>query len=251
MNERRLLLGAGLACFVVFAATFIPATVITALLPTNELRIGGISGTLWNGEARPLEVAGFQVNRAQWELHQLALLLGRLEGTVEAEWQRGFAQGDIGLGLTGSVRVRDFTATGPVVQLTSRMNLPQSGGDLEVLVAALDVSEGWPSRAIGTVKIRNLPLAIVGAGAGAIGSYQVRFDTETTPDDGRISGELTDLDGPLAISGSIVFSPPANYEVNARIRAKPEAPRDLANSLALLGPEDETGNRQFTMAGSF
>jgi len=251
MNERRLLFGAGLACFVVFAATFIPATVITTLLPANGMRIGGVSGTLWKGEARLVEIAGFRVDRTQWELHQLALLLGRLQGTVEAEWSRGFAQGDMGLGLTGAIRVRDFTATGPVVQLTRLMNLPRSGGDLEVQIDALDVTEGWPDLATGTVKVRNLPLALVGVGAGTTGSYQVSFAPDTIPDDGRITGELTDLDGPLAISGSIVFSPPANYEITARIKARPDAPRDLANGLALLGPEDETGNRQFTMSGSF
>jgi len=175
MNERRLLLGAGLACFVTFVVAFIPAHIITVFLPANGMRIGGISGTLWNGEVRLLEVAGLQVNHAQWDLHGLALLMGRVEATVEAESAGGFAQGDIGLGLTGSIRVRDFTVAGPVAQLTQLMNLPQSGGDLEVQITALDVTDGWPVQASGTARIRNLPLALVGAGAGATGSYQLSF----------------------------------------------------------------------------
>ena len=88
------------------------------------------------------------------------------------------------------------------------------------------------------------------AGAPA-GSYRVSFASEEVTDDGLIIGELKDLSGPLIINGKVTLSPPMNYEIVSQIGARPDAPSDLVQGLALLGPPGPDGAREFTMAGSF
>jgi hypothetical protein len=131
------------------------------------------------------------------------------------------------------------------------MKIPQSGGDLSVRIDEVSIEDEWPSAAVGKIRVDNLPLNIIGVAAGPVGAYEVTFEADPVPEDGRIVGQLQDLGGPLQLEGQIFFYPPRNYDLNARIRGAPGAPADLVRGLALLGPADANGLHELVMSGSF
>ena len=181
----------------------------------------------------------------------MQLLLGRLSLHLQTHPPGGVVRSDVALGITGAVTVRNLDASGAVAPLANLMKLPQSGGEISVQIDLLTIKNEWPRTLIGSIRIGNLPLNLIGVAAGPIGSYEVRFAADPVPDDGRIVGELQDLGGPLELGGSIYLDPPRNYDFSANIRAGAGAPADLARGLALLGPADANGNHQFMMSGSF
>jgi hypothetical protein len=250
MKPRSLLIGVGVTCFIVFGIVSIPAKVITSLLPGDFVQIGGAGGTLWNGEAQLVQVSGVQLTGTKWTLHPMQLPLGRLAFTLETHASGGFVRCDITLGITGDVTVRNLDAAGPVAPLASLMRIPQSGGEISLQFDVLTIKNAWPSSLVGSIRIENLPLNLIGVAAGPIGTYEVRFDSDPVPEDGRIVGELQDLGGPLELGGSVFLDPPRNYEFSATIRAGAGAPADLTRGLVLLGPADVNGYHQFMMAGS-
>ena len=250
MDQRKLLLVVGTACFVVFVIVLVPASIVTSVIPDDTMKIGGISGTVWNGRARVIEVANVQLTGTRWELHPLHLLLGRLALTVETQMLGNSIDGEVRVGITGTTSVRNLNSVGPLGPVTRLMNIPQGGGDLNVRIDELTIRDAWPTVAVGVVRIGNLPLNIIGVAAGPTGSYEVAFTADPVPDDGRVVGELTDLGGPLSLSGQIAFDPPNSYELTARVKGAAGAPSDLVRGLALLGPADADGNHELTMTGS-
>jgi general secretion pathway protein N len=251
MKHRNLLIGVGVACFIVFVVVALPAKVITALVPAEIVQIGGTSGTLWRGEATLVQISGVQLTNTRWTLHPLQLLLGRVALHLETNPPGGSVSSDLTLGITGTVTVKNFDATGRVAPLAQLMKLPPSGGDISMQIELLTIKNDWPRNIVGKVRIGNLPLNLIGVAAGPVGSYEVRFAADPVPEDGRIVGELQDLGGPLELRGSIYFAPPSNYELDANVKASMDAPADLSRGLALLGPADASGNHQLMMSGSF
>jgi len=250
-KSRSILIAAGAICFLVSLVASMPARIIVDLLASDNLRVGSVGGTVWNGETRLLNIAGLEIRRISWDLHAWSLFTGRLSADIDLQLPDGFARGALALSVTGSISIRDFEATAPVSAITRWMNLPQTTGDASVQIRSLDISNGWPRTAVGSARVGNVPLNLPGVPPTAAGSYQVSFDVESVPDDGKFSGELTDQGGVLEIFGTIQLSPPSNYDISGLINARPGAPAGLAEGLVLLGPAGPGGRHEFSLSGSF
>lgn len=253
IRRRYLYAGAGVASFLLFLFANVPAGVITDLLSENlpeNSRMGGIEGTIWNGSLRSLEVNGVQLRDTQWDLHPAGLLLGRLSASVTT-WIAGSEfSADASMSLSGTMIVNDLEAAGPIAPVATRFNLPITGGRFEIRLSELEIADGWPTRLIGTGQVSNVPLDIMGGNGGPAGSYTVVFDAETVPEDGRLTGMISDNDGPVEVDGNIVVTPPGNFEFRARILARPEAPGEITRAISLAGPAGPDGRREISLAGS-
>lgn len=250
MKSLGFIAGIGLGSFLLFLIISIPASVITDLATPAGTQITGVTGSAWRGEARNIDLPGFRLGRTSWNIRPAALLLGRLSATVETQWPDGRASGDLTAGLSGKVSLTDFNASGPVAPIAQQMNLPPSGGQVLINIMDLQLVDRWPHTVIGEVRVENVPLTLMGVGSGPVGSYQVSFSAEAVSEDGTVIGEMKDLDGPLIINGNVTLSPPNNYVVAGRITSRVDAPPDLAQGLALLGPAGSDGSREFSIAGS-
>lgn len=250
MSQRKLLIATGVVGFFLFAIAQVPARVITGVVPQSVVTMSGLSGTLWQGNVQTVTVAGFQLRDASWTLHPLALLIGRLSLTLDSKWGDGYARGDVSVGATGSISLRDVQMAGPLGPVLKRMNLGGSGGELAVDVAAADIEAQWPTRLIGTVRVGRLPLSMIGVSGQAFGNYALEFDIEEVSADGAIPGVLSDDGGPLEMLGELRLVPPRDYVIQARLKARADAPPDLARGLLLVGPKLPDGSHEFQMTGS-
>ena len=250
MNQRKVLIVVGIVVFLIFVVTTIPARMIATFVPTDIARISDTSGTIWNGQARSVVVAEFRLSNVRWNLHALSLLIGRLAMTVEGEWGTGFVRGDVGVGVTGAVRVRDLRLAGPLAPVLRQLNMQGNGGELSVEIAELDVADNWPTRVVGTVGVGRLPFSMLGIGGGSTGNYVLEFDLDAVGDDGVLPGMLSDAGGPLELLGELRITPPQNYSIQARLKARPDAPPELSQGLLLTGPKLPDGSHEFQMSGS-
>lgn len=250
MRRRNLLIAIGAVVYLLFVVTLIPARLLGALVPADVISMSDLTGSLWRGNAQTVDVAGIQLRDANWELHPSELLLGRLALTLDAKWNTGYVRGDVAVGMTGSLRLREVEIAGPLGPVLRRMNLSGNGGELAVDVAELDIVEQWPTRIVGSLRVGRLPLSMLGVSGAALASYALDFDADAAQD-GTIPGVLTDGGGPMEVIGEVRLTPPGNYTVQARVKARPEAPPDLANALMLAGPKQPDGSHDFQMSGSF
>jgi hypothetical protein len=83
--------------------------------------------------------------------------------------------------------------------------------------------------------------------ATPLGSYVVTFPGGP----GEPTGKLRDLEGPLAVEGTVKLTREAGYEVEGLVATRAGAPPELVNNLMFLGSPDATGRRPFNLAGTF
>jgi len=253
IHRRYLYAGAGIASFFLFLMINIPAGAITGLLsdrlPEN-IRISGVNGTFWNGSLHSVKFNGWQLSDTQWDLNPAGLLLGRLSARVTARIAGSEFTTDATISLSGTITVRDLEAAGPLSPLATQLNLPVTGGRFLVQLSALTIKDGWPTSLIGSGRVAGVPLNIMGGTDGPMGNYEVEFDAETVPQDGRLTGVVSDDGGPIEVGGNILLMPPSNYELQLKLKALPGAPADITQAISLAGPAGPDGRRDLSLAGS-
>jgi general secretion pathway protein N len=230
-----------------FLVIFVARMPAAWLVPERgqELSCATVEGSLWNGSCSGLTVERLALGDVSWQLHPERLLLGALATHVSAA--HGIATFD------AEVEAR----------LGQRLSLRQVRGDLP-----LDpkVIPGVPSTLRGRVHV-DLELARLehaairelkgrievrdledrAGNATPLGSYVVSFPGGAA----EVIGKLHDLEGPLALEGTLRLSDQGGYEVEGLVAARAGAPPELVNNLRFLGSPDASGRRAFSLAGTF
>ena len=62
---------------------------------------------------------------------------------------------------------------------------------------------------------------------------------------------MRDLDGPLALEGTLRLTPQPGFELEGLIAPRNGAPPELVNNIRFLGAPDASGRRSFSLAGTF
>lgn len=249
MSARRLIaLGVG-AFIVLFVVTF-PAQIVTSRLSTFGIVLNGVSGSLWQGRAASFQGGGISLGEFTWDLQVLKLLTGRAAASISLRQNAAFATGEVVALPTGRVKLTDFSASWPLVRLSGGGIPAGWTGTLALRLDELDLDNGVPQGITGTIDL----LELVGPAnrPAALGSYRVTFPTPgSNAGAGQVVGALQDLDGPIAMNGTVTLGPGRSYELGGLIATRPGAPADVVNALQYLGEPDGEGRRPFSVAGTF
>lgn len=249
MRQNSLLAGVGIVVFFLILIAGLPARVVTNQLSGN-IRTAGVAGTLFSGRVHSISFDQWQLRDTRWELNPAALMLGRLSANIVTHFAGSKITAQTSVSLTGKIAIRDLEAAGLIAPLAARLNQFVTGGRYQIQLSALDITDAWPTTLAGSVLVTGVPINIMAGGSGPTGSYTVVFDVDSVPEDGRLSGALSDDGGPLEVGGNIILAPPANYVIQAKLKARPNAPAEIAQVLSLAGPVGRDGNREISLAGS-
>lgn len=253
MSRRaRLLLLAAIVTFMVAWLALFPARVVAPALRAAGLRVGSVTGTVWQGEARPVAAAGLHLASARWTLQPLPLLLGRARADVDAALPEGFARGDVSVSITGALTIAGLEMAGPIAAVLPDVAGLAGGAQLAVQMDRLRLDDGWVEAAVGTVQLGQVPLGVPGGtGSVATGAYQVTFDSPALDPGAPLEGAIRDTAGPLAVAGVLRLTPPREYAVTGEVSARADAPPDLARAVTVMGPRQPSGAHEFGFSGSF
>jgi hypothetical protein len=239
------------ACFIVFLLVFFPARAGFWLFAPAGVSGFGFAGTLWNGSSQIIRTENLQLRDTKWDLALLRLFLGQLAGDIETRWNGGFLEGFAALSVSGEVTLRDVRATLDASALQAAFNTPPMSGQLNVTVTKLDLRDRWPQYLVANGEISNLSSTMLGSGGDAmLGSFAVSFDTTTETEVGTVTGKITDTGGPLEVNGALLLTPPAEYSLKVRVKARDETSLALRRNLDFLGQPEADGTRIFQLAGS-
>lgn len=241
----------GAVTLLVFMLVRFPASTAFAWFAPDGVGAFGVSGTVWKGRARLISAPGLLFRNSEWDLAAWRLLLGQAGGDFSTRWGGGFLEASGSISIAGTVRLRDVRGSFDITQLSGALATPDIGG-----VASLDFSElvlrdNWPTRIVGTGRLRNLTSPLMGSGAAQlIGDIAFEFDADTETSSETVTGKLSDAGGPLELQGTLILTPPGNYDLKSRVRARPDAPESLRRNLSFLGAPEPDGMRIFQLAGS-
>lgn len=241
-NSKRLIL-AGIITFVIGLIISFPARVAYQWFAPAELRLSGISGSIWRGTATEGSAGGVYLTDIDWSFRPLGLLTGKLEFASSSNLASGFIDANIAVGVTGSLTLSDVSGALTLDSLADMLPLSGIEGDISLQIEELVVENGLPVEVTGTLKIANLVSRYLAP--TPLGDYQAEFETEA---DG-ISGSVDAISGVLDLIGTISLSPDRNYKFAGKVAARSDAPVGIARQLQLLGSPDAQGRRDFRIEG--
>ena len=239
------------ACFLLFLLLLLPARAGFWLFAPSGVNGFGFTGTVWNGSVQLIRAPNLQLVNTQWDLASLRLLLGQLAGDIETNWNGGFVEGFAAISLGGNVTLRNTKASFDATALQPVLNTLPVKGQISIKVKQLQLRDNWPAYIVGDAEVRNLSSTMLGTGAdGLLGDFVLSFDSTTETDADSVKGNISDAGGPLEVTGELLLTPPSQYALKVRVKARNEASIAMRRNLEFLGQPEGDGARIFQLAGS-
>ena len=235
----------GGAVFVGVGLATLPASLVVDRLP-RDLKVEGVSGTVWNGAADVIRLHGTSLGGFGWSLEPAALLGGELAFHVEVTRADGFVRGRIAARPGGALTGRDVELDLPLTALHPGATNDWRG-TLHGTVQSARLEGGWPVALLGTFRMTGLtpPAANL-----PIGDYVLEFDGHAdTPT--QLVGRVRDLAAPLVVRAQLVIKRDRSYVLQGEVTPRASAPPDVSRAVAFLGAPDAAGRRTFEITGTF
>jgi len=206
-----------------------------------------VEGSLWSGTCTDLTVSGTPVGDVSWELHPLRLLAGKLAAHVKAVSGAASASADVELGFGQRLTARNLVADLPLDPKTMPGVPATLRGRAHAELALAQLEHGVITQLQGRVEAHDLEDRS-GGGETPLGSYVVTFPGGS----GDQVGKLRDLEGPLALEGTLRLTrAPPGFELEGLIAPRRGAPPEIVNNIRFFGSPDASGRRPFSLSGTF
>ena len=243
MKNRKRLIIAGIATFVIGLIITFPARVAYQWFAPGDLKLSGINGSIWRGNAAQGTAGGIYLADVNWSFRPIGLLGGKLEFATSSKLASGFLDANVAVGIGGSLTLSDVAGALALDTLAGVIPLSGIEGDVSVQFEELVVENGMPVEATGTLNIANLVSRYLSP--TRLGDYKAEFQTQ---DDG-ILGSIKSIRGVLELAGTIKLSRDRTYQLTGKVAATSAAPINIAQQLRLLGSPDAEGMRDFRIEG--
>ncbi len=231
---------------VIFIATLIwqlPASWALRALPAGT-RCEQPGGTAWHGSCGQFSAGQLTVHGLHWDWLGGELLHGRLGALVSVADPQLRASARLLLGTGALLRGEQLNASLPLRNTLLGGTASGLDGQLQINLQHLEVRNGRAVAVGGTVQVHQLASL---QPAVSYGDFEWQL---TGAPDGRLSGPLRDLRGPLALTGTLALSLRGEYELNAQLQLRAAADPALVQVAELLGPADASGRRTLSVAGT-
>lgn len=243
MSRNKRFIAAGVVTFVAGIVLMFPARMAYTWFAPAQLRLSGISGTIWNGAAAEGSAFGMYLHDIRWKFSPASLFTGKLIYAVQSNTAFGKVSCDAGVTATGNVLVRNLDSSFALQQFRDLFQLQGFDGTLFVHVESLVLRDGIPVEAIGNIRLSKLMARQLSP--DIIGDFQADFST----DDEGIVGTVQDLAGVLDVAGTIRLGIDRNYSFIGEVAAQANAPSGLTDQLRMLGSPNDRGQREFRIEG--
>ncbi len=230
----------------IFAAVLIvtfPARVAYNWFAPAELRLSGISGSIWNGSAAELQAGGAYIRNVTWRLNPAALLSGKLGFRTTSNPASGTMQVTVAVSPGGDVLLSDLSGNLPLDLLHPLLQQSGIRGDLSLAFDSIVLSNGFPVAADGSATVSDF--FVRDLSASRIGDFRADFRTL----DDAVVGSVEDLSGVLDVAGTINLNRDRSYAFVGLVAATPMTPPSIVNQLRFLGSPNDRGQHEFRFEG--
>lgn len=251
MKSKIAWIAGAILAFTGFLLMYLPAAQVVgrASLPTN-VEIYGVSGTLWEGEARQVVVNGLPVNDVSWELHPLALLTGNISvdlkgGNIRSADEVSFA-GPVRTGLFSQqlIVMEDFQLYLPVSRVLAQVSLPipvDASGRFRARIAELEF-DGECQRLNGEGSWLNAQVAGT-QGPIDFGTYKATLRCE----DKDIGITVTEPNKLGLSMDAVVNSTFSRFSVAGKFKPDEDLPREVHQAAGFFGQPQADGYTRFKL----
>ncbi|MFT5481512.1 MAG: general secretion pathway protein N [Halieaceae bacterium] len=216
-----------------------PARVL-ASLAGDSVKMSGISGSIWRGQARDLRVTTpwgeWRLGQTSWQLSRRSLLLLSLGIQLDTQWQ--------GQQLSALL---NFSPGGDVTVVSARVIVPAALAKVWFPVSLGGTFNGSLSDAklqgqsliSGIGKLRWLDAGWTAAGSRiSLGHYTA----DLSASQGVVDAVVSTVSGPVAVAGNVSWRL-EDYALDLSLSSEQTLDQNLRNALSLVASQTDTGFR--------
>jgi len=239
MPTRRRLIITGVLTMLAGLVILFPARVAYDWFAPPELRIRGISGSIWSGTADHAAGGGVYVAQLKWRFRPFRLFTGKLAYAVSASLGADSVESGLALSIGGTLFLTDI----PLQLLEASSGVRGLRGTASGRIEQLVLSDGVPVSVQGAIEVSDLLLPLVSQ--SSIGGYRAEFFTQQ---DGVVVS-VEDTDGVVEIAGSLKLSNDRSYSFLGQLAPKSETPPQVRQQMQFLGSANERGQYELRLEG--
>lgn len=244
----------GIAAYLLSLLWTFPAGVayeaISGSLPpaASELRLGGLSGSVWHGQAATVAYRDRTLGTLRWRLRPWSLLGGEFAVELWLQSEGGYLQGSVSSTSDGSLSLEALKGQLPIAEIQRLFPYQPVAlaGLLSLDIDTLELSPGGVATAAdGHIIVHRLKL--LAPQQVAFGDYELEVGTG---EEGVIEAQAVTLQTPLQLDAQATLEQGKHYMLKATVSAATSAPPELEQLLSLLGRADNGGRRQISLSGN-
>ena len=216
------------------------------LAPTQGIvELQDIEGSMWQGRATQVRVAGVPVGEVNWRVMPLQMFLGKLAINWRYRGQDGTGNGVLYVGPGGDLSLSETHATSRMSAL--RALFPRMpvllAGDLRLTLATLKLEHGLPVALSGTADWLNG--RTVSPVASEIGTFHAVLTTRKQ----EIQARISDTSGPLDMQGIVRLQQKGSYYFVADLKPRTGASAALLDGLQQIARSTPGGGFRLEYRG--
>ena len=239
---KRLIIVGLTTLIVIMLATF-PARVAYHWFAPVELRLSGIAGSVWNGNAVEGVAGGAYIRNIAWRFKPLSLLSGNLAFATTSNPVSGSMNTDVAVSPDGTLTLSSLSGSVPLDLVHPAFQQSGIRGDIVLEFEMLVIPNVVPVAAKASVTVADL--FVQNLSPSRIGNFRADFQTT----DGKITGSVEDMTGVLDVTGSISLDQDRSYTFIGQVAPTSTTPQSIVNQLRFLGSANERGQHEFRFEG--
>jgi len=240
MKKKYYLLFAIIAYFCFIISTLPAKLVLNQLTPPANIRISGISGTIWRGKATAIRLdAANKLTDIQWNFALWRLFAAQLSIHIQGKFQQLPFRAQLYATPTGKISAQDVSATIAASSLATLFALPLAKLD-GVIQLDLDHISWHPETlplASGVIHWKNAAVTV--AETARLGNITITLRQKNND---RILAGISNQGGELKLHGDASAATDASYGVSLEMTPTASASQSIISSLAMFAKKQNNGS---------
>lgn len=229
MKIRNLIL-LGIVSFGAAALWKMPANFAYQYAPHSHLQAQGISGTIWNGEAKQITLKKIQLDNVSWTIDPIKSLMSLgLKSQLQIQDPNLSVNGLAGINFSQTISLENTQIKATSAFISKFQKLARIKGDIKANITQLELVKNQLPLLDATVQWKQgeltAPIRISPAG-----DYSILV----TPNDNGLNAKITSDQAPLILSGDVNISTDWKYTTNIKIKASTAANKGIMNMLKMV-----------------
>ena len=237
-------IGTAILATALFLIVNVPAATIVEALKDKipQVRIQGVSGTLWQGSAQQVTIQSRHVfKNVDWSVCLSHLLMARACVELDATYKKNPLSGQLSVDMNKAIQAKNIKASISAHELSQMVNIPMGefAGNIFLNLTTLNWQQGNVPSATGIIKWNKASVTV--AETAQFGDITIVLtESETSP----INANLSNKGGHLSISGLASVNTMTSYNLDLTLIPN-KASKNLRKSLEQFATPQKNGSFTF------
>lgn len=240
---KKYLLIIGVIALLINLIITLPAKITLNWFDRQNITIGVVEGTIWDGVAKNLSITNFYIEELRWNINPIEILKGSLSYNIEAIPLSGSLKAKFNVKLNGAINMSKIIASLPLNLFSNITGMPGLQGNVDLNFEKLKIINGLPHIADGIMSVNGLKIPLVGN--ELLGNYDIEFFTQ----EDNISANIFDKNGIVNLTGTLKINNNRSFEFLGIVSSNLKTPSSIRQQLLFLPPADNQGSQELRLEG--